>query len=211
YDLLSAVSPLPQDKLQSALEQLTSAELIFRRGAPPDALYTFKHALVQDAAYASLLKSRRQIVHRTIAEALEKRFPERIANEPEVAAHHYTHAGQQEQAVDYWLEGGRRSVERCANAEAIGHVTSGLMALQALPEGVERDRKELILQANLGTALGTSKGYTPKEVGQAFERARELCDHVGNAPEKFLILFGLWVYYVMRADYAPSGELAVQI
>jgi len=211
HDLLEAVAPLPQDKLRSALGQLSDAELILRRGTPPDALYSFKHALVQDAAYASLLKSRRQVLHRLIAEALEQRFPERVANEPEMVAHHYTEAGLDEKAVDYWLAAGRRALDRFANAEAAGHLSRGLQLLQSLPAGIERDSKELLLQTNLGTALGSWKGYTPAEVGEAFGRARELSERVADAPAKLLILFGLWVYYVMRADYATSQELADQI
>ena len=211
HDLLSAVSPLPEDKLQAALDKLASAELIFRRGAPPEAIYTFKHALVQDAAYASLLKSRRHVLHRVIAEALEKRFPELVATAPELAARHNTAAGLHDKAVGYWLDAGRRAIDRFANAEAIGHARSGLLSLHSLPEGIERDRQELLLQANLGTALGSSMGYTPPEVGQAFERARELSERVGDAPKKFLILFGLYTYYLMRADYTTSRELATQI
>ena len=211
HDLLSVVSPLPEDTLQAALAQLASAELIFRRGTPPDALYTFKHALVQDVAYASLLKSRRQVLHRVIAEALETRFPERVSLAPELAAHHFSAAGLHDKAVGYWLEAGRRAIDRFANAEAIGHLRTGLQGLQSLPEGIERDRKELLLQANLGTALGSWMGYSPREVGQAFERARELSERVGDAPSKFLILFGLWRYYVMRADYINSRQLAAQI
>lgn len=138
HDLLSAVSPLPQDKLQAALDQLASAELIFRRGAPPEATYTFKHALVQDAAYASLLKSRRQVLHRVIAEALETRFPALVATAPELAAHHHTAAGLHDKAVGYWLDAGRRAIDRFANAEAIGHLSAGLQVLQSLPEGIER-------------------------------------------------------------------------
>ena len=211
YDLLSAVSPLSRDKLQAALAQLANAELISRRGAPPEAVYTFKHALVQDAAYASLLKSRRQVLHRAIVETLETGFPERVATAPELAAHHCSAAGLHDKAVDYWLEAGRRAIARFANVEAIGHLRTGLQSLLLLPQGIERDRKELLLQANLGTALGSSMGYTPPEVGRAFERARELSEGVGEAPNKFLILFGLWAYYVMRADYASSRALAAQI
>src|SRR5262249_7981410 len=110
-----------------------------------------------------------------------------------------------------WSEAGRRARERFANAEAVGHITKGLTVLEQVPISAERDRNELILQANLGTALGASRGYTPPEVGRAFARARELCDRVENAPEKFLILFGVISYYMMRAEYATSQELADQI
>ena len=125
YRLLAAVSDLPEGKLRSALDQLIGSELVFSRGEPPDATYRFKHALVQDAAYGSLLRSRRQILHRLLAEILQSQFPERIANEPELAAHHFTSAGLNEQAIGYWLLAGHRAIERFANAEAISHVTRG--------------------------------------------------------------------------------------
>jgi class 3 adenylate cyclase len=211
YDLITAVSPLSTTHLDDALIELTDSGLAFRRGTPPDAIYTFKHALVQDAAYGSLLKSRRQMLHKCIAEALEQRFAVRVSEEPEVVAHHYTEAGLYEQAADHWLKAGQRGVARFANAEAVGHATRGLQLLQYLPEGVDRDRLELLLQVNLGTALGAWKGYTPAEVGAAFERARELSERVGDHSAQFLILYGLWTYFVMHADYETSAEFSNEI
>jgi predicted ATPase len=133
------------------------------------------------------------------------------ANEPDVLAHHYTEAELHDQATTYWIAAARRAVERFANAEAIGYVDRGLRTLKALPAGTERDQKELLLQVNLGTALGSSKGFTPPEVGQAFARARDLCERVGQTPQMLVILDGLWVYYVMRADYDTSGQIDDQI
>jgi hypothetical protein len=211
HELLAAVSPMSERLLDEALKQLVHSQLVFQHGAPPQETYTFKHALVQDAAYGSLLKSRRQVLHKSIAEILEQRFSERVSNEPEAVAHHYTEAGLNEQATDYWLKAGQRGVERFANAEAISHLNRGLKTLEALPLGKDRDRRELLLQINLGNALGWSKGYTPPEVGRAFGRARELCDGVGDMPQMIAILYGLWIYYVMRAEYHSSGEMDEQI
>jgi class 3 adenylate cyclase/tetratricopeptide (TPR) repeat protein len=211
HELLAIVSPLPEGKLYSAMKQLVDAELVFRRGEPPDATYTFKHALVQDAAYGSLLKSRRQLLHGSIAQALEQYFAERVVDEPEVLAHHYTEAGLYAQATSYWLKAGERGVARFSNAEAIGHTNRGLQLLEFLPEGIDRDRQELFLQVNLGTALGVSKGYTASEVGEAFERARQLSERVGETPADLLMLFGLYTYYLMRADYVTSKGIAERI
>ncbi|MFN0313653.1 MAG: AAA family ATPase [Burkholderiales bacterium] len=211
YELLAAISPMSERSLDEALKQLVLSQLVFQHGTPPQATYTFKHALVQDAAYGSLLKSRRQVLHKNIAETLEQRFPERVANEPEVVAHHYTEAGLNEQATDFWLKAGQRGIERFANAEAIAHLNRGLKTLEALPAGKERDQRELLLQINLGNALGASKGYTPPEVGRAFGRARDLCENAGNIPEMLSILTGLSVYYMMRAEYRESVAVDEQI
>jgi tetratricopeptide (TPR) repeat protein len=210
YELVAAVSDLPERLLQAALDQLIESELIFRRGELPEAIFTFKHALVQDAAYESLLKSRRQMLHARIAAALTTRFKERTANEPEVAAHHYSAAGMNAEAVAYWLIAGQRAIERFANAEGGNHLRRGLELLQSLPPGPARDKQELLLQMALGTALG-SKGYTSAEVGSTFARARELCQHVGDMPQMFPILFGLWIFYIMRAEFQASHDVAAQI
>jgi class 3 adenylate cyclase/predicted ATPase len=211
YELLAAVSPVKEHKLTEALEQLVHSQLVYQHGTQEEATYTFKHALVQDAAYESLLKSRRQQMHQQIAQALERRFHERVVNEPEVLAHHYTEAGALERATDYWLQAGQRGAERFANAEAIAHLTRGLKTLQALPEGREKDQRELLLQINLGGALGSSKGYSPPEVGQAFARAKDLCERVGDMPQMFPTLSGLWLYYTMRAEYPTAEHLGTQI
>ena len=201
HDLLTHVAGAPEPALQAALQQLADADLIFRQGAGTDTLYSFKHALVRDAAYASLLKSRRAVLHRAIAEAIETQFAARAAAAPEVVAHHFTEAGLHEQAVAWWLRAGQHAIARFANAEAAEHLQAGLRVLQELPEGIARDRLELGLQAALGTAVGSWKGFTPPEVGRAFERARKLCDRVGDAPNKFQILWGVGIYYHMRGDY----------
>jgi predicted ATPase len=144
YELLAAVSQLRDKELQEALAQLASAELIFRRGRPPDATYTFKHALVQDAAYARLLMSRRQQLHSRIAQVLKERFPDRVAAEPELLAHHHTEAGEIEPAIENWLAAGQRAIERSANAEAVAHLRRGLELVEGLPDATERARRELV-------------------------------------------------------------------
>ena len=135
YSLLAAVSPMPEAELQAALDRLAAAELVFRRGTPPDTHYSFKHALVRDAAHESLLRSRRQEVHASIARALEERFPETRDMEPELLAQHYTEAGLTEQAVEYWHRAGEQALARSAMAEAVAHLTEGLAVLQGLPPG----------------------------------------------------------------------------
>jgi class 3 adenylate cyclase/predicted ATPase len=210
YQLLAAVSDLDESKLRAALDQLATSELAFCRGEPPQAVYTFKHALVQDAAYNSLLRSRRQVLHGLIAGKLTQRFPEWVASEPELMAHHCSAAGMNEEAVRYWLTAGQRAIERFANAEAINHVHRGFELLETLPADEARDKLELLLQMTLGTALG-AKGYTSEEVGAAFERARELCQHVGDMPQMFPILYGLWTNYIMRSQFQTSYDLGRQI
>ncbi|MFG3594079.1 AAA family ATPase [Bradyrhizobium sp. RDI18] len=151
YDLLGAVATRKERELQNELARLVASELVFQRGAPPQSVYTFKHALVQDAAYSTLLRGDRQQLHARIADVLERRFPERVAREPELLAHHLTEARKIDRAIGYWLKAGERAAERSANLEAVRHLTRGLEALKTLPESPERDRRELELQIAIGT------------------------------------------------------------
>ena len=157
-ELLQAVSPLDEAALQHGLRQLVEAELVYQRGVPPQATYTFKHALIQDAAYQSLLRSTRQQYHQRLAQVLAKQFPETAETQPELLAHHYTEAGLWEQAIPYWQRAGERALQRSANLEAVSHVTRGLEVLTALPETHERVHQELALQLTLGPALAATKG-----------------------------------------------------
>jgi class 3 adenylate cyclase len=150
YPLLAAVAPVGERDLQLALQQLIDAELVFRRDTPPQATYSFKHALVQEAAYGSLLRSRRLQLHARIAAVLEQQD---VAAEPELLAHHYTHAGFSERAVDYWQQAGKRAAARSAMVEAAGHLGRALEVLATLPEAPSRWSKELELQTTLGRAL----------------------------------------------------------
>ncbi len=200
YELLAAVSPLADDELQEMLAQLTRAELIFRRGSPPNATYTFKHALVQDAAYGRLLKSRRQELHSRIARVLRERFSHLIAAQPELLAHHHTEAGELELAVENWLAAGRRAIERSANFEAVAHLRRGLKLIDEMPNDADRERRELRLQIAIGSPLLATKGYAAPEVGMTYARARELCDRVGDKAQRLPVLYGQCAYQIVRAD-----------
>ena len=204
YELLAEVSVLSDDELDEALERLTRSELIFRRGVPHNARYLFKHALVQDAAYESLLKSRRQQLHAHIAQVLEDRFPERTEVEPELLAHHYTEAGLTEPAVTYWQHAGERAVARSAHLEAIGHLNNGLRVLRDSPEGPDRTRQELNLQSTLGPPLIATKGYGATDVMNVYTRARELWREVGDTAQLCPILYGLWTCHTTRAEYQTA-------
>src|SRR3990170_3228369 len=153
YELLKAVSPLDEVTLQTGLDKLVEAELLYQRGLPPQARYFFKHALIQDAAYQSLLKSKKQQYHQKIGKILEERFPETVETEPELLAHHYTEAGLRGEAIAYWHRAGERARQSSANVEAIGHLTKGLELLKTLPDTPERTQQELDLQTTLGPAL----------------------------------------------------------
>jgi predicted ATPase len=173
---------------------LVVAEFLYQQGLPPQATYRFKHALIQDAAYQSLLRSTRQQHHQHIARVLEARFPELGATQPELLAHHYTEAGFMAQAMPYWQQAGTRALQRSAHVEAIAHVQRGLALLAALPDTQERTQHELALLTTLGPALMATKGYAAPEVVQAYTRARELCQQVGETAEHCPILWNLWVF-----------------
>ena len=211
YALIAAISPLDEATLSEGLRQLVEAELVYQRGLPPDAQYQFKHALVQDTAYQSLLKRTRQRYHQQIAQVLEERFTQTIETPPELLAHHYTEAGLAEQAIPYWQKAGQRAVESSAYAEAISHLTKGLGLLQTLPDSPERVQQELSLQLSLGAPLVASKGYGSEEVAQTYTRARELCQQIGETPQLFSALRGLWVSSLIRADYRTAYQLGEQL
>src|SRR5262249_21484381 len=154
----------------------------------PQAMYTFKHALIQDAAYQSLLKSTRQQYHQRIAQVLESQFPETAEAQPELLAHHYTEAGLIEQAVDYWQKARQSAVQRSAHVEAISHLTKGLELLKTLPETPERSQQELLLHIALGASLIATKGYAAPEVEQTYIRARQLCEHLDDPHQLFPVL-----------------------
>ena len=178
YELIRAVAGMPQQKLDEALEQLASAELIFRRGTPPDSEYTFKHALVQDAAYSTLLRSRRQQLHARIATTLESRFTEIVEGQPELVAHHCAEGGLIEKAISYRLKAGQRAVARSAMIEAVSQLQNGLDLLSNLPEGQSREQLELDLRVALQPALVATRGYAAPEVDQNTTRARQLCEQL---------------------------------
>jgi len=210
YELLQAVSPVEEASLLQALAKLVDAEVLDQRGLLPQARYLFKHALIQDAAYQSLLKSKRRQYHQQIAQVLEERFSETRETQPELLAHHYTEAGLVEQAVPYWQRAGQSAIKRSANNEAINHLTKGLELLKALPDNPERTQQELTLQVTLGVPLQATRGWTAPEVKRAYNRARELCQQVGEAPQLFPVLFALYEFYLVRAEHKAARELAEQ-
>jgi predicted ATPase len=214
YELLQALMTMEEATLQHGLTQLVGAELLYQRGRPPRARYLFKHALIQDAAYASLLKSTRQQYHQQVAQVLEARFPEIVAAEPELLAYHYTEAGCHAQAVGYWQQAGTRAIQRSANVEAIAHVQRGLALLATLPDTPQRTQYELDLLTTLGPALLSTRGYAAPEVLQAYTRARELCQQVGETPEHFQVLYTLWVFYLAHSEHQTAiglGEQCLQL
>jgi len=207
YALLHAVSPWDEVSLQRGLHQLVEAELLYQQGLPPQATYLFKHALIQEAAYQSLLRSTRQQHHQRIAQVLEAQFPDTAETRPELLAHHYTEAGLPAQAIPYWQQAGQRAYERSAYVEAIAHLTKGLEVLTAVPDTPERARQELTLHITLGPALMAAKGLAAPEVERVYTRALVLCRQVGETPQLFPILIGLWRFHVVRAEYQTAHEL----
>ena len=207
YELLRVVSRLPEDEMQAALARLVASELVFQCGTPPDAIYSFKHALVQDAAHGSLLRSARQQLHTQIAEALETHFPEMIENQPELFAQHYAEAGLAEKSAACWGKAGRRSVARAAIVEAAAQFQKGLDQLALLPETPERQRQELEFCSSLSAALRAAKGQGALETGHAYARARELWEHLGSPSEFVQIPYGQSRYYAHRGELDLAQRL----
>ncbi len=208
HELIRAVSRLPDEALETGLRQLAEAELIYQRGRPPSTSYQFKHALVQDAAYQSLLKRRRRQLHRQVADALQTRFTETLVTQPELIAHHLTEAGQTDAAIPYWQQAGQRALERSANVEAVAHLNKGLALNSALPESEANLQRELSLLMTLAPALMATSGYAHPEVAKTFTRVRELTQFLIDSPDRFPILYGLWLYYGNVPDYPAFRELA---
>ncbi len=192
-DLLRAVADEDEHSFETAINELLQAELIFRRGVPPDVSYEFKHALVQNAAYQSLLKRTRQQFHEKIARVLENQFNQITKAQPEVIAHHYTEAQHTEAAIGYWLRAAQRASERSANLEAIAHVNKGLELHALLSEEPRRNELELKLLLVLGPALLSAKGLGARDAEQVYLRARELCHEAGQRVELFTVTWGLWM------------------
>jgi class 3 adenylate cyclase/predicted ATPase len=200
YALLHAICRLPEEELQTALARLVASELVFQRGTPPEAVYSFKHALVQDAAHGSLLRSSRQQLHAQIAEALETQSPDLMDTQPELFAQHYAEAGLIEKSVTYWGKAGRRSAARSAMAEAAAQLQRGLDQLALLPDNPERQRQELEICSALGAVLFVVKGNAAPETGQAYARARELWEKLGSPSEFLHIPYGQSRYYMYRGE-----------
>jgi tetratricopeptide (TPR) repeat protein len=205
YELLSEITDLPKEKLDDGLAELCRAELVFCRGTAPVATYVFKHALVRDAAYAGLLKSRRVQLHAAVATAFEQRFTDMIETEPETIAHHLTEADLFEKAVSYWLRAGKNAAMRFANIEAIAHLRRGIEVVERLSDGPERDRIDLDLQLVLGPCLIATQPTSSAAVA-TFARARKLCERLGDPPEYLLVMHWLMVALAVRGELLQARE-----
>jgi class 3 adenylate cyclase/predicted ATPase len=207
YRLLAAVTGLDERRLDHALQQLEKSELVFRRGRRPEASYTFKHALIQDTAYQSLLKSRRQQIHTAIAGRLQSDFPEIVLAEPETLAHHYSAAGLPEQAVTYWLKAGQAALKRSANLEASAHLSKGIDLVASLPDCEERLRQEIQLHSALGLTMMGAKGFGAPDVLRAFSRSRVLSEKLGDHGQLFIALCGEASYHMISGNLRAADEL----
>ena len=211
YELIAAVVPHTQSNLDSALNQLTESGLAFRRGTPPEAIYTFKHALVQDAAYDSLLKTKRQQLHSHIAQVLEKAFPERVANEPELLAHHYTQAGNLAEAIPLWRKAGELAMAGVVLQEAVGHCQKGLALIERLPSSSERDGLELSIREPLNAAWIGLRGWAALEVRGNATAILQLAKTQGN-PQRLLIgLWGMWINTLCQGRIEETLEWAQRL
>jgi class 3 adenylate cyclase/tetratricopeptide (TPR) repeat protein/ABC-type transport system involved in cytochrome c biogenesis ATPase subunit len=208
YSLLCMLVGRDETALKHGLAQLEQAGLVFRRGEPPDAVYSFKHVLVRDAAYESLLKSRRQQLHGQIARALEQGFADIVASQPEIVAHHFTEAGLAEPAIAYWLKAGQQAARRSANAEALNHFARGLDLLPKIDDPMLRNKSELLLQTSLGHSLRSIKGWSIDSVKHAYTRALQLCKESGFDEHTLPAVFGLWTWNFLRAALGEAQTLA---
>jgi class 3 adenylate cyclase/predicted ATPase len=207
YALLRTVSRLPEDELQTALARLVASELVFQRGTPPDAVYSFKHALVQSVAHGSLLRSTRQEFHAQIAQALEVHSPELMDTQPELLAQHYAEAGLVEKSAGLWGRAGQRSVARSAMAEAAAQFQKGLDQMALLPDTPERQREELELHSELGAVLMAVKGQGALETGQAYARAHELWERLGSPLEFLRVPYGRSRHHAARGELVLAQRL----
>jgi predicted ATPase len=207
---LAAVVRKPKGELNSALDRLIQAGLLFRQGIPPHATYLFKHALVQDAAYGTLLREPRRALHARIAEALESQFAELAETKPELLAHHYTLAGFTKQAIDHWQRAGGRAAKRSANVEAAAHLARGLALIQDLPQSEDRLRLEIQFQTAIGVTLMATKGWGAPEVLQAYSAAKTLCERLGDPSLLFTVLRGEGQYHMISGNLRVADELARQ-
>src|SRR5262245_34026670 len=211
YRLLEAIAGSTVPDLGEALARLTDAELLYARGFPPDATYVFKHTLIRDAAYGTLLKSRRRELHLAIARALTDRFPDTVETMPELLAHHFTEAGDLETAWREWQRAGELAVTRSALREAAGHFTTALELLGGVPDAPGHVQQALKLQVLLGQALAGTKRYGAREVTDAFARARELARQAGGTPELLSVLFGLWTSIAGQGELGVARDLADEL
>lgn len=208
--LLTNIAPIGDDRLNAELKKLVDAKLLFEQSDSASISYRFKHALIQDAAYQSLVRSRRQHYHRKIADTLRELYPDVAETQPEIIAHHYASADLREAAIPYLKAAADKSMRRSANPEAIAHLSKAQELLNTLPEGPDRLLQELALQLAIGTPLIATKGFASPEVEKVYARAREICQLAGGAPQLFPVRWGLWVFYTARAEHRTAQQLAEQ-
>jgi tetratricopeptide (TPR) repeat protein len=211
YELLHAVSPMPENELQSSLEKLADAELIYTRGIPPEAIYQFKHGLIHDAAYEALLKSKRKELHRRVARAITEKFSKEAEAQPQILARHWTEAGDAEPAIAAWKAAGDTANARRAFKEAEESYRQALVMLGTLPESPERDARELALMSPLVQVLAVTAGYSAPETFEAAARARALAEKGGNLAQLFQQAFWSWSAVIVSGDYASASALADQL
>jgi tetratricopeptide (TPR) repeat protein len=207
YSLMRELVGRDEHALKRALAKLEQAELVFRRGDPPEAVYSFKHALVRDAAYETLLKSRRQQLHGQIARTMVEKFPDIVVSQPEIVAHHFTEAGLVKHAIDYWLKAGNLALSRSENA-AVGHLKRGLKQIPNIDDPMLRNKYELLLQTSLGNSLQATQGWSADSVKHAYTRALQLCKESGLDEHTFPAVFGLWTWNFLRAALGEAKALA---
>jgi class 3 adenylate cyclase/predicted ATPase len=207
YELLAAVQDGSSAELQHALSRLVDADLIHVSGTPPSSTYTFKHALIQDAAYETMLHKSLPSLHARIANVLESQFRDTTRAMPELLAHHYSKAGRHAEAFPYWKEAGSRAKDRAAYAEGCTHFTRALKSLDHFPTS-HRQPLELELQGEFGYCVQAARGYAAPEVAAAYQRARELCGLLGDTAELYPVLRGLFVFYQVRCEFDTAHELA---
>ena len=211
HELLASIADLPEPQLREALDRLTNSGLLFVRGTPPQSTYLFKHALVQDAAYGTLLRARRQQLHARIAATLEDHFPEIVLAQPAVLAQHCAEAGLAEKAVVYWLKAGQQALARSAMTEAVAQLRKGLDVLAGLPDGPSRWQQELDLQIALRPALAATKGFAAADVGETIARARALAEQIGRPEYLVPLTVGQWAFHYIRSEHKLALSLAEQI
>jgi tetratricopeptide (TPR) repeat protein len=207
YEMIEPIAQRSVAGLRAALRDLTEAGLLFCRGTAPHSSYLFKHALVQDAAYGTLLRGTRRRLHAQIAAMIEDRYPAIPDGEPELLAHHYTEAGDSKKALVYWLHAGQRAARRSANTEALGHFARGLELLKAVPDTPEARQKEIQFLTSRAVVLRVAKGYGADELLGVLQRARDLCRRYGDSRQMFQILFGIWTAQAGRGDWPGCRQL----
>lgn len=212
YELLREVSGTKNEAaLKKELAEIVGAELLYQRGVLRNLTYTFKHILIQETAYHSLLKSKRRELHHRTAEILERQTSSGSPSQPALLAYHFSEAGDVEKAIPYWTQASRQSLASFANQEAVEQARRGIKLLKAIPESTQRAGQEVALQSVLGTALLSIHGYTDSRVRKVFTRAQDLCEQIGDAPQLFQVAVGLWMYYIITAQFDEAYGLSQRL